>query len=432
MERPDRYVPQMDPARRQRELFTLLSELRPLWTGRPFADENLRWTTRYPELSAWLLSLSPEQVDRLDADLSLVAAEAPTPLCGWAERVGRLCALDRVEAGPTPGLGPKLCWEMPGRKRGQVAAFAAAVAARVPAGLEVVDWCAGKGYLGRALAGLYRREVMCVETRGALCRRGEALDRRAEVSCTWRHADIHGASARRLLGGRAVVALHACGELHRELVVRAVQHQAAALAFAPCCYHRRLPEARPTPSAARMADDHNGPIPPPPVAPPYAPLSTVTRGLDLELDHHALLLPTSEQVVARPREIRARRDEQRFRLALDHLIRQATGRDRYHPVPPLPAAWLRLPFLPFLERVNRAFGLELSCPDPDALLSRADQRLKRATALGLVRGLFRRPLELYLALDCVLYLQESGRNVSVQTFCKKNVTPRNLFIFSGI
>jgi hypothetical protein len=48
----------------------------------------------------------------------------------------------------------------------------------------------------------------------------------------------------------------------------------------------------------------------------------------------------------------------------------------------------------------------------------------------LVRGLFRRPLELWLVLDRALYLEENGYAVQVGEFCDSQLTPRNLMVLA--
>jgi hypothetical protein len=45
--------------------------------------------------------------------------------------------------------GSRWAWEIPGRKQQQIEAFAAAAR---PAAMPVLDWCGGKGHLGRLLA----------------------------------------------------------------------------------------------------------------------------------------------------------------------------------------------------------------------------------------------------------------------------------------
>ena len=48
--------------------------------------------------------------------------------------------------------------------------------------------------------------------------------------------------------------------------------------------------------------------------------------------------------------------------------------------------------------------------------------------MELVRLLFRRPLEIWLALDRACFLEEQGYNVVMGSFCDKPITPRNLLI----
>ena len=50
--------------------------------------------------------------------------------------------------------------------------------------------------------------------------------------------------------------------------------------------------------------------------------------------------------------------------------------------------------------------------------------------LELLRGLFRRPLELWLVLDRALYLEEQGFQVTLGTFCATQLSPRNLLLLA--
>ena len=47
-----------------------------------------------------------------------------------------------------------------------------------------------------------------------------------------------------------------------------------------------------------------------------------------------------------------------------------------------------------------------------------------------MRGLFRRPLELWLVLDQALFMVEQGYNVEVGSFCEPSLTPRNLMVLA--
>jgi len=50
--------------------------------------------------------------------------------------------------------------------------------------------------------------------------------------------------------------------------------------------------------------------------------------------------------------------------------------------------------------------------------------------LELLRGLFRRPLELWLNLDRALFLVEQGYVVRLGSFCETAFTPRNLLLLA--
>ena len=56
------------------------------------------------------------------------------------------------------------------------------------------------------------------------------------------------------------------------------------------------------------------------------------------------------------------------------------------------------------------------------------QRLAHVRNLELLRGLFRRPLELWLVLDRALFLFEQGYSVRLGTFCESALTPRNFLL----
>lgn len=418
----------MELTHRALELGEFLETHRSLWCERPFVRDRLTWEERHPDLVSWLLALAPTAVSAFERDPGRLASEAPPPISAWVGTARKLSTARRLWRSASSPLPTRLSWRVPMRKQQQVGAFVEAVHSLLPPAATIVDWCAGKGHLARTLALKCGRQVACIEQDPALCRKGEQLDRRAGVSCRWLNADVHEARAHRLLRDASAVALHACGELHRELVVNAPQRGAVALSLAPCCYHRERHHNR-RGRPARLGGVR--PLPPPPPISRYEPLSSVLRRAGLAPDEHALRLATAAEVVASSRVIREREREQVFRLGLDLLLRQATGEDRYHALPPLPARWLRQGFTALVEQVSDALDILLPRRDLHAVEQQAWSRLHRVRALGLVRGIFRRPLELWLALDAALYLEEQGYRVRVGTFCPREVTPRNLLIHAA-
>ena len=119
----------------------------------------------------------------------------------------------------------------------QIEAFATAAPAPER---PVLDWCGGKGHLGRLLALHWRTPVTTLEIDPALCAAGEALAERQALDHEFLVAD---ALTAEIPAGRHAVALHACGELHRRLIEGAADAGLAGLDVAPCCYHRGIADA---------------------------------------------------------------------------------------------------------------------------------------------------------------------------------------------
>ena len=65
-----------------------------------------------------------------------------------------------------------------------------------------------------------------------------------------------------------------------------------------------------------------------------------------------------------------------------------------------------------------------------AFAQRGEALRRKVERLELVRRTFSRPLELWLALDMALFLQETGdyQTVRLQRLCDRTVTPRNVAV----
>ncbi len=119
------------------------------------------------------------------------------------------------------------------------------------------------------------------------------------------------------------------------------------------------------------------------------------------------------------------------RLAFDLLQRQLRQSDDYLPTPSLPSAWLDKPFADYCRDLAALKGLSTVGEQDWAQLEAAGwQRLAEVRNLELLRGLFRRPLELWLVLDRALYLEEQGYRVRLGQFCESPLTPRNLMLLA--
>lgn len=384
-----------DLAGRFQALGAALAGNAPIWREQPFYRQQPDWTTRLPALAQACLRLDDAEVETLAGDnarlLAWVAGHAPE----W-RGLAELAQLPR-HAGLAVADTGRESWHVPGRKQAQIEAFAAAVA---PPRAPVLEWCSGKGHLGRLLGKRWRLPVYSLERDPALVDAGAELATRAGVEQAFIAADALAPDAARHLAGRHVVALHACGELHRTVARLAAVTQVPALDLAPCCYYRGA-------DAGYVPFHPNGP-----------PLNAA--------DLHLAVTETAT-AGARGRRLRDRAMARKLGFLAWH--REHTGLERPARFPPVPEAWNGLDFAEYGRRLAARAGLTPAVDIDWRVYERlGEQRRGEVMRLSLARLAFRRPLELWLALDLALYLEEHGYRVKVAEFCAPSLTPRNLLI----
>lgn len=374
-----------------------------LWRPKPFTHRHLPWEAHHPQLSSWLRQRSLEQAEA--AHNHPERLDAPEPFAQIARQSKALSDVQALPRIDLENVSSRMSVDVPGRKWQQIEAFASSLSFRnTPT--HWLDWCAGKGHLGRRLAH-DGQALTCLEYDAKLVDAGERLSQKLGVPALHMHQDVMAAqAATRLQSAHTPVALHACGDLHVRLMQLASDAGCQNIAIAPCCYNR-------------IACDH------------YQPLSAEGQTSALQLSIDDLALPLSETVTAGARVRRQRDQSMARRLAFDLLQRQLRGTDEYLPTPSLPIAWLDKPFADYCRDLAALKQL----PPPahqnwDALEAAGWQRLAEVRNLELLRNLFRRPLELWLILDRALYLQQRDYHVRIGTFCESQITPRNLLILA--
>lgn len=387
------------------ELGGWLEAHRPLWSERPFIGLPLSWEADEPDMASSLRDLSNPVIEAYESrpwDLP----HMPLAYRTLSQRSRAWATLPPLPAATTAAPGPRPR-RVPERKWQQIEHFVqVTLHHRQAAVRRWLDWCGGKGHLGRSLASVSGLPMVCVERGAALCEDGQALALSAGVNARFVQADVLDADLDAELGPNVgVVALHACGRLHQELIEGVIATRAPLLALAPCCYHRFL----------------SGEV---------EPMSAAGREAKLELEAKHLRLVGLNEVVATPRRQRLRRTEQAYRLGLDLLLRNLTGEDSYRPLGPAPRAWFDGPFESFCRSMAEREGLDLSGGDLERAETEGWDRLSITRALGMVRGLFRGPIEAWLLLDRAQRLRELGWHVHLGTFCPPAVTPRNGMILA--
>ena len=392
-------MPARDVEARFRALDAFLIEHQGLWRPRPFTQRQLPWENEYPELAQWLRQRSLADAEANHNQPHGLLAPAPFPQL--ASQALQLSTVDKLPTQPLQPAAHRLNVDVPGRKWQQIEAFGAALQfAQTPR--HWLDWCAGKGHLGRRLLHT-GQQLTCLEYDPALIASGQALSEHHGLPVTHRLQDVMADVA--ISAEHTPVALHACGDLHVRLLQVASAAGCKQLALAPCCYNRIQGNT-------------------------YQPLSDAGRASTLLLSLDDLGLPLSETVTAGKR-VRLQRDTSMARrLGFDLLQRRLRGCDEYLPTPSLPTHWLDKPFADYCRELARLKGLSTGEQDWAALEAHGWQRLAEVRNLELVRGLFRRPLELWLVLDRALFLSERGYRVEVGSFCDPALTPRNLMVLA--
>ncbi|SDB21161.1 methyltransferase [Pseudomonas sp. NFACC13-1] len=375
-----------------------------LWKPRPFTHLQLPWETSHPELARWLRQRSLEAAEN-DHHQPWLMEDAPAPFPELAAISRTLSAVAELPASTLAAPSHRLNVDVPGRKWQQIEAFASRLHFTAQP-THWLDWCAGKGHLGRRL--LHgEQQLTCLEYDPALVASGQQLSQRHHLPATHLQQDVLAADAAQALHPEHTpVALHACGDLHVRLMQLASAAGCAQLAIAPCCYNR-------------INAEH------------YQALSDAAKGSALQLSLDDLSLPLTETVTAGARVRRQRDHSMAWRLGFDLLQRQLRGRNDYLPTPSLPSAWLEKSFAQYCTDLAALKDLStVDTPDWLALEAAGHQRLAEVRNLELLRGLFRRPLELWLVLDRALFLTQKGYDVRLGTFCETPLTPRNLLLLA--
>jgi hypothetical protein len=381
-----------------------LARHEPLWRPIPFMEPAPSWCRDYPELASWLEALDDRDCEYWQenlAEFSQQAAHFVPGLADYSELIA-VPVLAAPESSHAAALAEVDAVDMPGRKREQAGAFAASIR---PLAEPILDWCCGKGHLARTLAGQGASSVLGFEWNPELVVDGNRLAQHYGDPVTLRQQDVM-AEGLAWPGQVHGVALHACGDLHRQLIRCGSEEQAPRLSFSPCCYH--LTEHENYPLMSEHAQYHAG---------------------ALSIDRNGLRLAVQETVTAPARVREQTRQVSVWRLGFDALQRELRGVDCYLPVPSHPARLNTGDFRTFCAWAadKKRLALPLTI-DWQHWLAEGERRFRQVRRHELLRHLFRRPLELWLVFDYAVFLEERGYRVRLGTFCDRSLTPRNLLL----
>ncbi|MBY7857927.1 SAM-dependent methyltransferase [Vibrio fluvialis] len=390
-----------------RELFLhldqFLTQTQPLWRFESFhlsAQPHALWTDSHPDLQRWLMSLSEHQIEQFKASPATLLPQVGKFIEGL-ENIHRSLQLPSAscQAIDTAAIETGI----PGRKLEQIRLIGGA-AITCHQAQEWLEWCSGKGYLGRVLASATGQKVTSFEFQHTLCESGQSDADALGLPMQFVQGDAFDERSRCCFSSvQHAIALHACGDLHVRLMQYATDASLQAISFSPCCYHL-------------VQSDR------------YQCLSQPALASALSLTRQELRIPLQETVTGGERVRRHRFAEMSYRLGFDELLRAELGLMEYLPIPSIKKSQLSEGFVAFCQWAAQQKGIELPDVDYAHFQHCGELRFWTMERLSLVQSGFRRLLELWLVLDKAMYLEERGYQVTLSEFCKRDVTPRNILL----
>ncbi|UPR46532.1 methyltransferase [Vibrio cyclitrophicus] len=386
-------------------LDSFLLEHQVYWRSEPFhlcQTQQQPWADVNRPLVDWLDSLSIERIQTLKEQPQDLLAEV-TRFLPQLEKANQNIQFNQIALvgidlprGTADGI--------PGRKLQQIVAMGEA-SLEHHQGQEWLEWCSGKGFLGRILSQQSDQKVTSFEWQQSLCESGQKIADDQKLEMNFVQGDAFSESAGDVFNSNQhAVALHACGDLHVELVKKSVSHGLPAVTISPCCYHLIRDET-------------------------YQPMSSVAKSSALVLSKSDLRIPLQETVTGGERVKRHRQLEMSYRLGFSKLLKAEFNIDEYIPVPSIKKSELSEGFESFCQWASEVKEITLGSDiDFESYLAQGETLFWEMEKLSLVQQVFRRPLEVWLALDRAIYLQEQGYEATIEEFCERTVTPRNLLI----
>ncbi|MBW3694625.1 methyltransferase [Vibrio sp. T187] len=374
------------------------------WRQDPFflcQEESVSWQNTSPPLMQWLDELSHQDI----TDLKAQSDRLVTCLSRFFPELNEMTTMITLPRENLSGLtlSRNTSVGVPGRKLEQILAMGES-ALSDHYGNEWLEWCSGKGFLGRILAQQSEQKVTSFEWQQSLCESGQEVADAQRLNMQFVQGDAFSPSSELVFNSNQhAVALHACGDLHVKLLQNSVAHQLPAVTISPCCYH--------------LIQDES-----------YQALSLLAQQSQLVLSKADLRVPLQETVTGGERVKRHRQLEMTFRLGFSALLKAELGFEEYMPVPSIKKSLLDDGFQAFCEWAAAQKSLELPKVEFEQYQQLGEVMFWKMEKFSLIQQVFRRPLEIWLALDKAMYLQEQGYQVSISEFCEKRVTPRNILI----
>ncbi len=383
---------------------TILTANQRYWRFEPFhstPESASVQLAQAPELQRWLMSLTSQEIEFYKQNNSLLVSEVGR----YIPDVLELNSLSQLPKNNATKLALPRGTEVgiPGRKLNQIVAMSQA-SLDDHQGTEWLEWCSGKGYLGRILTVSSSQPVTSFEWQQSLCESGQAEADKQALAMTFVQGDALAEDALQIMNNHQHgVALHACGDLHVNLIRKGCNLGLPALTIAPCCYHL-------------IQDEY------------YQALSDVAKNSELKLTKAELRIPLQATVTGGERVKRHRLLEMSCRLGLDSFLRSEKNHTHYTPLPSIKKSELSFGFEHFCLWAASKKNIDIEGMDFNHWYLFGQDRFVEMERMSLIQQVFQRPLEVWLVLDRAVFLEQNGYHVRLSEFCDSRDTPRNILI----
>lgn len=272
-----------------------------------------------------------------------------------------------------------------------------------PAKKAVVEWCAGKGHLGRFLADEKQCNVLSIEYNEELCQQGQILADKQQLNIEYLHKDVHCADIENISKRYpSAQALHACGDLHLSLIKSCDNFE--HLTIVPCCYH--------------LTEQEN-----------YHPISEYAQKSQLQLHKSDLSLCVKEVVTGSAKTAIKNDQKILWRMAFNAWYKESYNDNEYLSLPTIKDSQLSQGVECFFIWAAKKKSLTLSDNiDYEAYLEQGATRLQTIRRIEVVQHFFKPFIEQWLNIDKAIFLQEHGFDVDVFECWPKHISPRNTML----
>ena len=186
----------------------LLKHYQPFWDFNAFTQNPshlkplLTQLAHLTEAELWAIDNHPQQQAQFFAHVF-------APLFEWLNHNEPVLA-----AKPQQALPFWLSTDIPGRKWQQIQQFAS----QLPTTGSALEWCAGKGHLGRLRSWQHKSPVISLEWQEALCTQGQNSAQQLKLPQTFICANAFKLPLPQSCNIPVWAALHACGDLHTQFL----------------------------------------------------------------------------------------------------------------------------------------------------------------------------------------------------------------------